>query len=49
MGGVAAGAIHPQGLGNSAPIVTCDQRQREALIACLAPNRRVELSGLPRP
>jgi outer membrane protein OmpA-like peptidoglycan-associated protein len=48
MGGVAAGSIHAQGLGDSAPVVACDQSQREALIACLAPNRRVELSGISR-
>ncbi|MET0331237.1 MAG: OmpA family protein [Dyella sp.] len=47
-GGVAAGAIHPQGLGSGAPIVACNQGEREALIACLAPNRRVEVSGMPR-
>ena len=27
--------------GKADPVVSCDQRQRAALIECLAPNRRV--------
>jgi len=29
--------------------VQCEQAQRKALIVCLAPNRRVELSGRALP
>ena len=44
--GVAAGSIQAEGRGMAEPIVQCDQRQRQALLACLAPNRRVEISGI---
>ncbi|WP_421681177.1 OmpA family protein [Stenotrophomonas bentonitica] len=49
-GGVPAGAIIAEGRGKADPLVQCAQAQRKALIVCLAPNRRVELSGkaLPR-
>lgn len=48
-GGVAAAAITATGRGNAQPLVQCDQRRRQALIDCLAPNRRVEISGVARP
>ena len=41
--GVAAQAIQVQGKGESEPKVQCAQSGRVALIACLAPNRRVEV------
>lgn len=49
-GGVPTGAIIAEGRGKADPLVQCEQAQRKALIVCLAPNRRVELSGkaLPR-
>lgn len=43
--GVPATVLHVQGRGDEQPVVQCAQRRREALIACLAPNRRVEISG----
>jgi OOP family OmpA-OmpF porin len=38
------------GSGSANPVKSCDQRERKALIECLAPNRRVvvELKGTPR-
>lgn len=44
--GVDAGAIRAEGRGMAEPLVQCDQRERDALVACLAPNRRVEISGI---
>jgi outer membrane protein OmpA-like peptidoglycan-associated protein len=32
-----------RGLGKDAPVVQCNNRNQQALIDCLAPNRRVEL------
>ena len=41
------GGVHvpmsARGLGKDDPVVQCNNRNRQALIACLAPNRRVEL------
>ncbi len=34
----------PVGHGKGNPVVLCDERDRPALIACLAPNRRVDLT-----
>ncbi|WP_282296138.1 OmpA family protein [Stenotrophomonas sp. PS02289] len=45
-GGVPASAIVAEGRGETAPVVSCSQADEDALIACLAPNRRVEISGL---
>ncbi|WP_312236163.1 OmpA family protein [Stenotrophomonas sp.] len=45
-GGVPAAAIVAEGRGKSDPLVQCMQGDRKAVIACLAPNRRVEISGL---
>ena len=41
--GVSAASIQAQGFGESRPVVRCDQEERSELIACLAPNRRVEI------
>ncbi|MDE1182018.1 MAG: OmpA family protein [Paraburkholderia sp.] len=35
-----------RGNGNTKPVVDCKQTQREALVQCLAPNRRVEIEFL---
>ncbi|MDR6094589.1 OmpA family protein [Stenotrophomonas sp. SORGH_AS_0321] len=47
-GGVAAEAIRAEGRGDAEPLVQCDQRSQPVLIACLAPNRRVQISGRAR-
>jgi OOP family OmpA-OmpF porin len=47
-GGVPASAIHSEGRGEANPVVKCTDKNRAALIACLSPNRRVELSGSTR-
>lgn len=47
--GVPATAIQVEGRGSADPVVQCGNMKRKALIACLAPNRRVELSGTARP
>jgi outer membrane protein OmpA-like peptidoglycan-associated protein len=41
-GGVTA-PISARGRGKEGPVVQCNNRNHEALVACLAPNRRVEL------
>lgn len=41
--GVPADKITAVGRGSVEPVVECEDKDREALIACLAPNRRVEL------
>ncbi|MFK2932325.1 OmpA family protein [Dyella agri] len=46
--GVPANAMRTEGRGKSDPLARCSNRNRAALIACLAPNRRVELSGVVR-
>lgn len=43
-GGVPAKSTGVQGRGEADPKVNCEQTERAALIACLAPNRRVEIS-----
>jgi outer membrane protein OmpA-like peptidoglycan-associated protein len=48
-GGVPAAAIIAEGRGKSDPLVQCTQGDRQAVIACLAPNRRVEIAGLAQP
>ncbi|MCF7752172.1 OmpA family protein [Bacillus subtilis subsp. subtilis] len=45
-GGVPAEAIVAEGRGKADPLVQCTQANRQAVIHCLAPNRRVEISGL---
>lgn len=48
-GGVPAAAIVAEGRGKADPLVQCAQENGPALIVCLAPNRRVELSGKAMP
>lgn len=47
--GLPAAKIVATGRGPYQPLVECRQAQRKALIACLAPNRRVEISVDPQP
>ncbi|HYL89461.1 MAG TPA: OmpA family protein [Burkholderiales bacterium] len=49
--GADAGVIETFGFGKTQPVKSCpDQKNRKALIECLAPNRRVvvEIQGTPR-
>ncbi len=46
--GIPAEAIYVEGRGKADPQVQCDQKQREALIACLKPNRRVRIELVAR-
>lgn len=48
-GGLPAGTVQMEGLGKADPVVSCRHVSRAQLIACLAPNRRVELSGTAKP
>lgn len=48
-GGVPAASISAEGRGAAEPIVQCEQRNRRELIACLAPNRRVQIAGIAQP
>lgn len=41
--GIPAAAISAQGFGEERPVMQCDQQNRMDLIACLAPNRRVDI------
>ena len=41
--GVTASAITAEGRGESEPVKDCENQARDALIACLTPNRRVEI------
>lgn len=43
--GVAASAMAAEGRGESEPVKDCEEQARTALIACLAPNRRVEIQA----
>ncbi|MFA7532611.1 MAG: OmpA family protein [Castellaniella sp.] len=42
--GLPAARIQAQGYGATRPVVQCDQTVRAELIACLAPNRRVDIA-----
>jgi OOP family OmpA-OmpF porin len=49
--GADAGKLETFGFGKTAPVKSCpDQKSRQALIECLAPNRRVvvEIQGTPK-
>lgn len=46
--GVPAEKITAVGRGAVEPVVECDDKDRQALIACLAPNRRVEIKIVSR-
>jgi OOP family OmpA-OmpF porin len=41
--GMSAEAIEVQGLGSANPLVSCEGKRGNALIDCLAPNRRTEI------
>ena len=43
--GVARNKIEAIGMGPKQPIVQCDQKNMKELIACLQPNRRVEVQA----
>jgi len=43
--GVSGDKIQAIGMGEKQPVVQCDQKNRKELIACLAPNRRVEVEA----
>ena len=44
--GISASRLHVEGRGKANPIVSCEGiKQRKALIECLQPNRRVEVSS----
>lgn len=42
--GVPAANISATGRGESEPVIQCDEQDRAALIGCLTPNRRVEIT-----
>ena len=44
--GVPASVMHSEGRGKADPVVQCEPGSSADVIACLAPNRRVEISGL---
>lgn len=48
-GGVPTASISAEGRGAADPMVQCAQRNRRELIACLAPNRRVQIAGVAQP
>lgn len=41
--GVPANRVYTEGKGKSQPVKQCTEKNRKALIACLQPNRRVEI------
>lgn len=43
--GVSSNIIHTAGYGSADPIVQCNGKVGQALIKCLAPNRRVEITA----
>lgn len=44
--GVPSSAIRAEGRGATQPVTECSEKARAALVACLAPNRRVEIVGI---
>jgi OOP family OmpA-OmpF porin len=44
--GVDGSRLKAHGLGKANPVVECHQKKRSELIACLAPNRRVEVEQI---
>ncbi len=44
--GIPAGAIRAEGRGSTGALVECEDSSGNELVACLAPNRRVEISGI---
>lgn len=47
--GFPAGVVRAEGRGKAGPIIECPSGRSRAVIACLAPNRRVEISGVALP
>ena len=43
--GIAPADIRAEGFGETAPVVQCNQPSRRDLVACLAPNRRVDINA----
>lgn len=41
--GIPAAKVQARGYGQNSPLVYCEQTNRAELIACLAPNRRVDI------
>jgi len=41
--GVDRAKIETIGMGEKQPVATCDQKNQKELIACLQPNRRVDV------
>lgn len=46
--GVSPASMQVSGRGDADPVAQCNDKKRDRLIACLAPNRRVELKGTAR-
>ncbi len=44
--GVASTRVNAVGKGETTPVVQCNEKDRKALISCLAPNRRVEVEQI---
>jgi OOP family OmpA-OmpF porin len=44
--GVAANRLKAEGKGKANPVVQCNNKKRADLIACLEPNRRVEVEQI---
>lgn len=44
--GVSANRLNAQGKGEANPVVECSDKNRQALIKCLEPNRRVEVEQI---
>lgn len=43
-GGLDPDQVRARGLGSRSPVVQCADQNRDALIRCLAPNRRVQIN-----
>jgi OmpA-OmpF porin, OOP family len=44
--GVVSNRLNAVGKGETTPVVQCNEKDRKALISCLAPNRRVEVEQI---
>lgn len=42
--GINSNLIHTSGMGSVKPVVTCNGKKTAAVIACLMPNRRIEVT-----
>lgn len=47
--GLPAGVVRAEGRGNAAPVADCPPGRSRAVIECLAPDRRVEITGIASP